>query len=153
MPPWNLTRSGVSGCTDERPRRTALREGRQLLLFLRRIEPYPAPVAALSPPLVRSPRAGIVRGETTFHFSKYLSYIKDFRARAIHEYPRIPGQRRAARFRRAGASRHPGLLGRRGGGGGGEARRSGLGGEGANPRGRPRQRRRRESRQIDRRCP
>ncbi len=71
---------------------------------------------------------------------------------ALHEHPRIPGQGGAARVRRADAARafrrSPSTrrckAAKR-------AWRPGLGGEGADPRRRPRQGRRRQGGQIDRR--
>src|ERR1700694_4501478 len=64
------------------------------------------------------------------------------------ENPRIPGQGNLQEVRRPHASRLPVLLGRRGRRGGEEARRQRLGGEGADPCRRPRQGRRRESREV-----
>ncbi len=71
--------------------------------------------------------------------------------RGPHEHPRIPSQDRAARIRRAGAARRARLHGRGSGQGRRGARRPGLGGEGPDPRRRPRQGGRRQGRQIDRR--
>ena len=68
-----------------------------------------------------------------------------------HEDPRIPRQGNPAQLRRAGAARLPGLHRARGDRGRAEARRRGLGGQGADPRRRPRQGRRRQAGALARR--
>ena len=70
---------------------------------------------------------------------------------SLHEDPRIPRQGNPAPVRRAGAARLPGVHRAGGGRGGAEARRPGLGGQGADPRRRPRQGRRRQARALARR--
>ena len=74
-----------------------------------------------------------------------------FLERHPHEDSRVPRQGNLAQVRRARAARHPGLHGAGGGRSRAEARRPGVGGQGPDPRRRPRQGRRRQGRQVDRR--
>ena len=67
------------------------------------------------------------------------------------EDSRVPRQGNPAPVRRAGAARHPALHRARSGRGRAEARRPGLGRQGADPRRRPRQGRRRQGRRVARR--
>src|SRR6266702_4066936 len=68
--------------------------------------------------------------------------------RDANENPRIPGKRDPPQIRRRDAARRSLLFGRRGGEGRARARRQGLGGESADPRRRPRERRRGQGREI-----
>ena len=88
----------------------------------------------------------ILRGSLCSHLR-----MTDVGTSASHEHPRISGQSGAARIRRPGAARHSGDERRRSGKGRQRTGRAGLGGEGADPRRRPRQSRRRESGEIGRR--
>ena len=70
---------------------------------------------------------------------------------ADNEHPRVSGQGGAARVRRAGAARACRLHGRGGREGRARPRAAGAGGEGADPRRRPRQGRRRQGGEVGRR--
>ena len=72
-------------------------------------------------------------------------------ARALHEDSRVPRQGNLAQLRRAGAARHSCVHRAGSGGSRAEARRPGLGGQGADPRRRPRQGRRRQAGALARR--
>ncbi len=72
------------------------------------------------------------------------------KAGAPVENSRISGQGNISPLRHAGAARHSGIFGRRGGEGGAGAGRQRMGGQGADPRGRSRQGRRRQGREVAR---
>ena len=106
------------------------------------LAPNTAATAAMSCACTTAP-ASCRRGHHPFRLSE--------RPRSPDEDPRIPGQGTAAPAWRAGAARLPRLHRARSAGGGAEARRQRLGRQGADPRRRPRQGRRRQARALARR--